>query len=316
MIRTKNSIKKIPSAWVFEHYCKLTEKLHGQDIKIQSIFNPGERTPSMAIYYKDSGYRFKDFSTGTSGDTIDLVAAIHKVSYDVAKNMMLTAYEKIGEEDYEDVALNEKSKFKVSSHTRRRWNQLDGKYWTQFGIGSKMLERYNVIPLQGYGMSKMTDNGIVQINITGQHIYGYFKANGELYKLYQPMRPDYKFLNVQPYVQGSEQLSYSKSTLIICSSLKDLMAIKSLEIPIEAVAPASENTLLQKPVLASYALKYNKIITLFDNDNAGHLAMNTYKEKYGIPGVFLNMSKDVSDSIRDFGAKKTRQQLKLLIPNT
>ena len=43
-------INKIPSYWIFEYYLNLPEKLTGQDIKIKSIWNTAEKTPSMSIY--------------------------------------------------------------------------------------------------------------------------------------------------------------------------------------------------------------------------------------------------------------------------
>jgi hypothetical protein len=43
MLSTKylvNDYKTVPETWVFQHYCKLSEKLTGQDIKLKSVFNP------------------------------------------------------------------------------------------------------------------------------------------------------------------------------------------------------------------------------------------------------------------------------------
>ena len=98
------------------------------------------------------------------------------------------------------------------------------------------------------------------------------------------------------------------------TSLKDIMALNTLKFPIECVAPSSENSMLAKSVLTAYSLKYKGIITFFDNDEAGKLGMHKYEEKYGIPGIYLKMSKDISDSIRDFGPEKTKQYLTPLIP--
>jgi hypothetical protein len=197
---------------------------------------------------------------------------------------------------------------------KRQWNTLDVKFWTNFNIGSKALNKYNVFPLNQYIMSKATDDGIEEIVIKGQCIYGYFNEGGELYKVYQPYREKKKFINVINYIQGSDQLTYNKPILLICSSLKDMMTLNTLEFNVESVAPASENTMLPKSVLSAYSLKYKGIMTFFDNDSAGKNSMQKYKDKYGIPGIFLNMSKDLSDSVRDFGVEKTKQYLTPLIP--
>jgi hypothetical protein len=313
MIRTKLAIDSVPSNWIFEHYCRLQEKLYGQDIKITSLFNPGERTPSMCVYYDGTEYRFKDYSSGKSGNATWLVVQLHNITEAAAELKIRTDYD--NEEVITDNAPMKKvGKFKVTSHMKRQWNTLDVKFWTDFNIGSKMLNKYNVFPLAQYTMSKATDDGIEEIVITGQYIYGYFNGGGELYKVYQPYREKKKFINVMRYVQGSDQLTYSKPLLLICSSLKDMMTLDTLDFNVESVAPASENTMLAKSVLSAYSLKYKGIMTLFDNDSAGRNSMQKYKDKYGIPGIFLKMSKDLSHSVRDFGVEKTKQYLTPLIP--
>jgi len=314
MIRTIFSTDSIPSNWIFQYYCNLTEHLHGQDVKITSVFKPEERTPSMCIYYDGKKYLFKDYSSGLGGDGIMLVSYIYNISWGLAELKIMDDYKSQEVITDDDAMLKKVSKFKVTSHLKRQWNTLDAKYWTQFNIGSKILNKYNVFPLEEYTMSKATDDGIKEIVIKGQYLYGYFNQSGELYKVYQPYRVAKKFINVMPYVQGSEQLTFTQPLLIICSSLKDMMSLDTLSYPVECVAPNSENTMLAKSVLIAYSLKYKGIITFFDNDTAGKNAMNKYKDKYGIPGIFLNMSKDLSDSMKDFGVKKTKQYLSPLIP--
>jgi hypothetical protein len=80
MISTKGllDIKDVPVTWVFEYYCNLKEKLQGQDIRMKSLFNPNDKTPSMFIYLnKNKGvYYYKDFSSNNGGDFIDLVQRI------------------------------------------------------------------------------------------------------------------------------------------------------------------------------------------------------------------------------------------------
>ena len=80
MISTKNLIydlADVPREWVFEHYLNLIEKLTGQNIKIKSVFNTREKTPSMCIYMdKNNIYKFKDFSSGNGGDSIALVQSL------------------------------------------------------------------------------------------------------------------------------------------------------------------------------------------------------------------------------------------------
>lgn len=314
MIRIVNT-NKIPNTWVFEHYCNLNEKLHGQDLKIRSLFKPTEKTPSMCIYYKNDEYLFKDFSTGYAGDSIKLVQQLFQLDYSEAVDKLTRDFSSLKGDPYKHTEIKPESKFKVTSHIKRKWNVLDKKYWTQFGISSKYLEKYNVFPLDLVIMSKNVNDNIIESKLKGQYMYGYFKANGDLSKVYRPKAKSLKFINVKGFIQGVDQLSYKSDTLVLCSSMKDGLALMELNLNLEFIAPNSENTMIPRSRLAEYMLKYDKIYTLFDNDAAGHKAMKKYKNSYGIQGLYLNLSKDLADSIKDFGRKTTKMILKTLIPN-
>lgn len=322
MIRTKtiiSTVNDVPREWIFEYYIPECGKLTGQDVKIRSVFNKADKNPSMYIYYaKSQGhYRFKDFSADKTGDGVTFVQEFFKLSTrgEAAHKIM---------EDYNQYVLTNKhdvrefkvhQKYKVTNFKTRKWTTLDQKYWTKFHIGSKTLEKYKVKAIESYTMSKEEDGKIKELNITGRHyIYGFFREDGSLYKIYQPMVKDCKFIKVTDYIHGTDQLTFKVPYLIICSSLKDLMSLHEMGYSnAEGVAPSSENTLIPEHVIAAYKLKYKGICMLFDNDKAGLASMEKYKEKYGIPGVHLKLSKDLSDSVKDNGIHKVKQILTLLI---
>jgi len=193
----------------------------------------------------------------------------------------------------------------------RHWNTLDQKYWMGFYIGSRLLSRYNVVPLEYYIMTKTDENDVVSsITIKGNYIYGYFREDGTLYKIYQPKVKESKFIKVRDYIQGTEQLVFDKPYLIIASSLKDLMAYQKLKISnSEAIAPDSENTMIPENIMSSISSKYQKVCVLFDNDEAGIKAAEKYKSRYGFEYVILEMEKDLSDAIKVHGIDKVRDNL-------
>lgn len=322
MFNTKNlvhDIKEVPVTWVFEHYGRLSERLSGQDIKIKSLFNEKDRTPSMCIYIdqKKGVYQFKDFSTGKAGCHIELVKQLFGLTYHQACTKIL--------EDYNDFVLHNNGgydlqqfkqhrKYRVDSYVQRQWNSRDGYFWTQFNIGSRLLERYHVRPLDQYMMRKTNEDGSeISLAIRGLYIYGYFREDGSLYKIYQPKTQDKKFLKVANYIQGSEQLQ-GKRWLLITASLKDLLSVRSLRLDLDVVAPDSENTMIPHTQMEEWLQKYEKVLVMFDNDEAGRESMMKYKEKYPEIGlIVLLMSKDVSDSIKDYGVQAVKQQLVTLI---
>ena len=312
MFKVKNlvhDVKDVPASFVFEHFCSLKEKLMGQDVKIKSMFNPKERTPSMCIYVDGQNvYKFKDFSTGKGGSGIEMVKLLLDLSYHQACKLVVEKYNDYvlhNNGSYDIKEFKQASKYKVTSYNMRNWSTQDQYFWTQFNIGSRILEAHIVRPLESYCMTK-DDN---ELCIKGLYLYGYFKTDGSLYKIYQPKTLDKKFIKVNSYVQGYEQLK-GHSNLLITSSLKDLMSVKSLGLQVDVIAPDSENTILKSEVMEELDNKYKNIILLFDYDDAGMEAMNKYKEKYpNIKTAVLPMSKDISDSIKDFGAKEVRNRL-------
>jgi len=317
MISTKNLISvvtDVPVEWVFEYYLNLNERLTGQDIKILSVFNPKDKVPSMCVYHKDGAYKFKDFSSGFQGDNVELVRYMFNLEHRWQAASKIT-------NDYQDYVNNNSRRFetdtfsqdryKVTDYEIRHWQKQDEIYWSRFHIGSKMLDYHNVMPLSYYVMEKSEANGEVKsFRHANGYIYGYFKNDGTLYKIYKPMDKDRKFVKVQNYIQGSEQLSFDKKYLVITSSLKDLMAFRKLKIEgIEVIAPDSENSMLAETTMSKLIRKYKKIFVIFDNDEPGIKAAQRYNSKYDIPYIVLPLEKDIADSVEKHGIEKTREVL-------
>lgn len=323
MLKTKSliaGINEVPRVWVFEYYLKLGEKLCGQDVRIKSPFNSTDKNPSAYIYYAKGGscYKFKDFSAGIQGDGVTLVQALFKLtSRGEAAHKIIEDYNQFVLTNKENYALREfkvYQKYRVTDFTKRAWNNLDQKYWMNYHIGSKLLEEYNVFPLESYKMTKEEDGDLKELFIKGQYIYGYFRKDGTLYKVYQPMVKENKFIKVKDYIQGTDQLTMTPKYLVICSSMKDILAFRKLGFNnTEAVAPDSENNLIPEHVISAYRLKYKAICILFDNDQPGKDSAKKYKEKYGLKNVLLKMSKDLSDSIRDRSVAEVRAAITPLL---
>lgn len=320
MLTTKNlaeDYKSVPSTFIFEYYCRLPERLTGQDVCIKSLFNSKDRDPSMYIYYSDAkeDYRFKDFSSGLSGTAIDLVMQLKKLPFHEAVTLILEDYNNYVSKhgsSYQIGEFERQSKFKVTDYVKRSWNTNDQKQWTPYNIGSRLLEEHYVAPLKQYTMSKEENGELKSFTVTGDFLYGYFTKSGELYKIYQPKNKEKKFIKVKNYIQGSEQLQ-DYEYLVIISSLKDIMSVKSLNLKVDLIAPDSENSMIPPELMKHYLKKYKKVLVLFDNDEAGIAAMKRYREEYKTPAVLLTLAKDPSDAIKAHGPKKVTEKLVPLI---
>jgi DNA primase len=161
------------------------------------------------------------------------------------------------------------------------------------------------------------DGSISSITVNKKYVYGYFRKDGSLYKIYMPKNTDKKFIKVENYTQGMDQLIINPTkvdNLIITSSLKDLMAFVKLGIPgIQAVAPDSENSMINSEIVYKLKSIFNRIIVLFDNDGPGIEAAKKYKEKYNFDYIVLDMEKDLSDSVQVHGLIKVKEKLTELL---
>ena len=318
MINTKNLVVQesdIPSYWVFQYYLNINEKLTGQDIKIKSIWNPGERTPSMCLFVdkKKRAYMFKDFSTGKYGNKINLIQELFNLNYSGAIEKMINDYNHYAKSNsLEDIVFKPQSKWKLDFVKIRSWNQDDANYWLQYRIGSTLLNEYNVKPIEYYNLVKEESDGIKSLKIKNNYIYGYFTQEGEAYKIYQP-KSKRRFFKVKSHIQGLDQLKYNQPYLVICSSLKDAICLKSFGYNIEVIAPDSENTMIKPYIIENLKNKYKKCITLFDNDDAGYKAIKRYNDVYQIKGTSLQLSKDISDAVSQLDLKTVHQELKPLL---
>jgi hypothetical protein len=311
-----SSINEVPRAWVFEHYLQLSQKLTGQDVKLSSPLTPQDKNPSFFVYYNRTKkkYLFKDFSTDKQGDGTMLVMELHNLTTrGEAAHKIIEDYNQYAlnnKDDYSNRLFQLQEKYKVSGFTLRKWTNFDVQYWTKYSIGSDLLNFYNVKPLESYTLSKTEDSVTKELTMSNNRIYGYFKKDGSLYKIYQPIIKSNKFLKVTPYIQGTDQLTFNVPYLVICSSLKDGMAFRKMNLKnAEWVAPDSENTLIPKQVIKLYQEKYENVCTLFDNDTAGIKAMEKYYDTYGIKGVRLNLEKDFARCIKNHGVENTRIQV-------
>lgn len=324
MLSTKNitnNVKEIPSRWIFEYYWKLPKPLDGQRVQVKSMFNPGDKTPSMYFYYEEkyNDYRFKCFSTSHQGDGVTLLMILNDLTVSQAISRILNDYNVYIIEKGDSIVKREyteqESKYEVGGVEVRGWAKIDQDYWADlYKISSATLDWFNVKPLSSVTLVKHTSEGIRESIIRHSNMYGYFNDEDELYKVYQPSSDKYKFMKLHDYLQGLHTLTYEKPYLVICSSLKDCMALHELGYNnIETVAPDSENTMIKPMYMQTFLSRYEGVTVLFDSDMAGKKAALKYKEEYGIQPTILHMMKDLSDSVAINGAEEVRKVLTPLL---
>ena len=301
----------VPNEWIFETFLSLGEKLEGQTVAVKSVFNKNDTKPSLNVYLHENGkYKFKCFSSGLQGDGVDLIQWLYKLpTRNETFKYIYDLWKEGGEIEFDTRTLV-KREFTISDYKIRSWNSLDVKYWSDFKIGSRELEYYNIRPLESYVFTEKRGEETIQREFTKPYCYGFFTKDGILYKIYNPKDKRTKFIKVKAYIKGHDQLKFEQDTLMILSSLKDVIDFRLLKFPVECVAPDSENVMITPAQMEWYRKKYKNIVVLFDNDVAGRKSSIKYQEKYNTPYIELNVEKDVADCVKEHGIDNTRIFLK------
>jgi glutaredoxin-related protein len=302
-------VNSVPADWIFENYLDIPDKLMGQRIRMKSLFNLKDNDPSMYIYYdsREGVYKYKCFSTGKQGRAVNLMMHIWNLGFKDAAEKILTDYglylksgKTLEKKEFID------TKWIISDFEVRNWVKADANYWLQFNIGSELLQKYNVKPLSSYTMSKSINGVSTEEEFTVSHgsIYAYMDSNNQPYKIYQPLKSNKKFLKILDHTQGFDQLE-GKKYLIITSSLKDCMSIKSIpSLDVDVIAPHSENSKLSPEFIKTLKDQYDAVVTYMDSDKAGIDSMNHYLKNYNIPFCYIPIEKDFSDIVKHHGISK------------
>ena len=223
-------LSKITEYDIFRYYCSPFKELNTKfcsDLRM-------DKTPTVSIIKWNNKLLYKDF--GYEEHTLDCFAYIqtkYNVKFfdclriiDTDFNLKLAskkdaiAFTK-GYLGYKYNKIIEDKKVVVIKKKKRSWNKKDKDFWTKYGIDKKILNKFEVEPLDYYWVN-----------------YSRFKCNsitysykiGDKYKIYAPYC-DVKWTSntSKRHVQGFQQLPNKGDIIIITSSLKDVMCLFALE---------------------------------------------------------------------------------------
>lgn len=185
----------------------------------------------------------------------------------------------------------EQKRVTIIKKKRRAWNMYDQMFWTPFNITKEILESFLVEPISYFWIN---ENRFSCQSIT----YAY--RIGLKYKIYAPREKERKwFSNTRStQIQGLHMVKDLEGTLVITSSLKDVMTLYSIGIP--AIAFQSETTMPDEDIIERLKTHFDCIILFYDTDTAGQGMADKICSKYELLNITLNKdwgSKDVSDFI-------------------
>lgn len=209
-----------------------------------------------------------------------------------------------------EIKESETSKIQVEI---KDYSKEELEWWEQFGITLKLLKKYHV-----YSIKNVFLNGnLTSISSQKSPIYGYYfgkdKNHEEKWKIYFPMRTNYRFMNnvSKKVLQGYKQLPKEGELLVITKSMKDCIALNRFGIA--ACAPNSETLFISDKQLEEFKGRFKHILTVYDNDRPGlHNMWLIRKQHPELNYYFLpkNLAKDFTDSIKLVGIEQIEKYVK------
>ena len=282
---------------IFDHYIEEFED-------IDQVFCSELREdndPSCAIQIYKGTPLYKDFGTGESFNAVSYVASLYNITYKDAINLIYN--DMVLGDNILKSSISRKPKIdkgpKIIKVKPRSWNNnIDKEYWGSYYLSTSILKFFNVIPIEYFVLQDKVIDG-------DDPMYA-FKFDRGVYKILRPYHK-YKWTSNagKEYYQGFDQLPWLGDTLIITSSMKDVMCLYLLGY--NAIAPQSETQRLPVEFLRSLSKRFNRILLLFDNDDTGIKYSRIHYKEYGIPYTFIKGYKDPSELVMDQGPKKAKE---------
>lgn len=179
--------------------------------------------------------------------------------------------------------------------TIREWNNEDYKYWKRYNLDIRTkdieyLKYFKVYPVLYASLNKSTFYKYNKKDICYAYHLGidtYFGINK--IKLYFPFRREHRFMQNCSEIQGIPQ--YMPAPLgIITKSYKDVIAMRKFKLfnqPVQAIAPASETSLISFSDYIYLRIITPLLISLFDFDYTGVRLGILYYKIYGIEPLFF-----------------------------
>lgn len=288
-----------------------------------------ERNPSFTIKkFSDGKVVWKDWGTGKYGDCFNLVQELYNCSFNEALKIIMSDfqirnYDRIPFVKREEV-VESKKKEKYILVKKQPFTKVDKEYWNKFGISLNTLTRFNVSSVKELYLFREHDIIFNKYYTSSCPIYAYqFNSyKTENYKIYMPLadkKVKWIFNGSKDDIEGYDMLPSTGELLIITKSLKDVMSLYELNYP--AISLQGEHNKLEEELLNKLCKRFDNIICLYDNDDAGKKAILGYfdekKQKFipgihqinNVPYIFLEKEKDISEYIEKYGKNKAKEML-------
>ncbi len=287
------------------------------DTRFKKMLNPfySDTQPGLSVFKGSKGYwRHHDYGDSTfSGDAMDFAA--HYYNLDRKEQFRDLLYR---------IALDLKIDLKLvamdtydSPFISDWWEDEEGlerahSYFGNYGISKEILRRYGVRAVRKYPF--VDENGDLRTRFLPKDKITIAYEDVNHTKLYTPgadKKSKFSFIGQKPqgFIFGKSQIltdirrtkNYHRGPLIITGGEKDVLTLTALGY--DAITLNSETASL-KSHLDSFMAIYNKVIVLYDIDDAGKKGAAKLAQTHKLPvctlpdELFKKGGKDVSDYVK------------------
>lgn len=312
-ITREHLLDKNPEELYMSHYLGINPQYGLFCSPLRADTNP------TCSFYRDKKSRliFKDFGDKFHGDFLDVVKKIYNCSYGKAIDIVANDFKIRTRSDlvvnppkivYDNTKIESTAPTIIQCEVKK-WSTPDLKWWKQFGITRKTLDKFNVYPIK----TVFLNGEVFCFSTKSNPIYGYYygKKDGiEQWKIYFPNKVTHRFLLNTSTVQGLSKLSKEfKDVVVVTKSMKDVMTLWELGIP--AIAPQAESVILDKKIADKILQTTKYLIVNGDYDKAGINFMQSSRRRF--PCICLTFKdkeffgKDISDFVAKHGMDKARE---------
>ena len=279
--------------------------------------NPGCR---FSDGRKDGTIVFVDWSTNKRYDMVDVVQHKYNVSFGtaldiIANDFKLTTFSLERNEVLRDFKKKEVKKptygIKVK---RKKYSKQELSFWSIGGlfITPAVLERNKIYSIECFWEF---ENGKEIRSFTGlRNVFAYHHS-GYKYQIYWPSSSFRRFINSSDMLEGDlEFLDYSAHYVIVTKSKKDAFYLRLFGL--NTVYITSEG-LLNERLIEKLRKSFTRIITYFDNDEAGIKASNNYEDVFGTTPITNEdlQCKDFTELIKTYGKEYVSDYVEYLLTN-
>ena len=304
-------LSKVNQESIMHHYT-------GHDVNSKKLYTSVLRNDNHVTvgYYKySSGILYMhDFATNEHLDCWNVVMKLFDCNYYEALNIIAKDFGLIEGEckisTFKIIPEIKETRSAIIQVKIKDYSNEELEWWKQFGINKKLLKKYHIYSLQYVFL-----NGQLKFISSKQcPIYGYYfgknKNGEEKWKIYFPMRTEFRFLNnlSKKVLQGYHQLPKTGDLLVITKSMKDVVALNGFGIA--AVSPNSETLFIDDKKLEEFKERFRYILVLYDSDRAGRSNMAKIRREHPELNYYFfpkYLAKDFTDSIKMVGISKMKE---------